>query len=347
MANFARGQVALIVGLGAVLVAVVAFLLPGSPFHSRQNPEYVQSRYTPENTATGSLPAKSLTDVASSLSGDAVVLLEDWLQALAKTGLSNPDSIQRIAVRLRSNPNGNAAFYGRVRQIMADPSLGPDRKLELIIALDRAATPAALGFLIELEKYNLPESLRQSVLNAIASAGEYYWDQKSLDQAIPLLQQAWNQSADPDALRSIAKAMSRDVTGIEFLIETILSKTNSPEDPQQSSNPWVSSASTALQNLQDPGFVPVLQRRLQSSKSLQEASLYATTLAGMPLNEAAEALLSWARGAGDGFAPVARDAFSKIGPFGNLQDIISAVSQDPSFKSNLVKAAILTALNRK
>jgi hypothetical protein len=295
----------------------------------------------------GSSSPTAESRMAGSQDGDALNLLEEWLQSIGKNdGNNGAINIYIVIPSLRNNPNGNTAFYQRVRQVLERSSIDNAKKQELIMALDRAATPAAARLLAELSQLNLPTGLRQSVLGALANIGEYYWDKQSLATVIPTLQQLWLQSEDPELLRSVATALAKigDAASINVLLQIVLSDTKSMNDIEHSNDPRTLAAWFALQRLQNPDAVPVLQKNLQSSVNLFEASISANLLAGMGSNDAVQALLSWAEGAGDKYAPVVRNAFARIGIEDSRQYIRSVLDQNPVFKSNLVRSAIIATL---
>jgi hypothetical protein len=62
--------------------------------------------------------------------------------------------------------------------------------------------------------------------------------------------------------------------------------------------------------------------------------------------DASKALLSWARGAGNQYAAIVQTAFGKIWSSDCLQYINSALAQNVTFKSSLVKTAVLSGLKR-
>jgi hypothetical protein len=354
-------RIALFGALVLVLAAVGAYVLRDfgfawNPLNGRngavqQNATAASDQGTPGGMAAGSGNAYPVAGgrSAGSQSGVALGLLEEWVKSITKNeGSGAPELIQSIMQSLHDNPNGNAAFYQRLRQVIEDQSIDASRKLELIAALDRAATPAALQLLVELSQGNLPANLKQVALNAIAHTGEYYWDKQSLAQVAPVLQQLWLQSEGPELLRSVAMAMAKvgDAASINALMETVLNNSRSLADIEHSNDPRISAAWAALKGNQSPGLIPVLQGELQSSTNGLQASVAANLLAGMVQVEATQALFSWAQGAGDKYATVAGEAFAKIQTYDSLQFLNSALAQNPPFKSNLVRTAILAAVKK-
>jgi HEAT repeat protein len=354
MPNVIQRRVAFLVSLVVVLGIISFYWTRGhgpfwklSPAHNEQFPNRAASNGTEGVSAAPSTRLLGSSNIPQA--GDALLALEEWLRLISsKDGSSISDRMRAIMQSLQSNPNGNAEFYERARQVLMDQSLDIGRKLELVRALDRAATPSAFQLLADLAKQDLPASLKISVFEAIGHVGDYYWDKQSLAQVSPLLEQLWQQSEDPELLRTAATAMARvgDLTSINDLIEAVLADNRSLAEIEQSVNPRVSAAWSALRSLQKPEIVPILRRELQSNGSLFEKSIYATLLAEMGSIEATQALLYWAQSAGNQCAPIVRDAFLKIGTFDCLQYLNAAMAQNPSFKSASVRDAVLSALKK-
>jgi hypothetical protein len=284
-----------------------------------------------------------------SQTGEAVALLEEWLTAISRGNSSSAaDLAQAMIEFLHSNPEGNRAFYQRARQVLDDGSIDVTSKAALLWVLDRAATPAAIKMLAEWYKPDLPAELKSSVYRAIANIGQYYWKKESLPIAIPILEQLWMQSNDPNILSAVATALSNVgiSESIDVLMTTLLNDGITASDIEKSSDPRVSAAWRSLQVLQNPNVISIFQQRLQESTNRLETSVYAGLLAGMGQTDATQALLSWARGAGDQQAPIAEYAFGKITSFECLQSINSALAQNTVFKSSLVKEAVLSTLEK-
>jgi hypothetical protein len=279
--------------------------------------------------------------------GNAAVLLEQWLAALSiRDGSENPLS-QQIIESLHTNPDGNSLFYQQAQQILEDASIDVATKQALIWIMDRAATPAAINRLAEWCQPSLPIELRTPAYRAIADTGQYFWDEGSLSQAIPILQQLWARSDDPGMFDAVGTALSRigNSESVNFLLDAVLSAGNMAEI-EHSSDPRVSAAWLSLQRLGKPELIPFFQEKLQSSTSLLEASVCAGLLGGMEQTDALQALLSWARTAGDEYAPVAQRAFARIGTSASLQYINSALTQNSIFKSSLVRSTVLSAIRK-
>jgi len=134
---------------------------------------------------------------------------------------------------------------------------------------------------------------------------------------LPLFSSSGLNSDDPEALRAAAAALAKvgDAASINVLMDAVLSKSNSLADVENSSDARISAAWSALRSLYNPEVVPTLQSRLESGASSLEVSMAASLLAGwgtVETPEARQALLSWAKGAGDELAPIARHAFAKF-----------------------------------
>jgi hypothetical protein len=278
--------------------------------------------------------------------GEAVILLQEWMKSINDpNGASDPNILQAIITNLRDYPNSNEAFYQSVRAILLNPSIDMGKKQSLIVALDRAATPATFQLLADLAQQHLPEDLRRAVLNKLSNIGEYYWDSPSVAQVVPELKQLWSQSRDTDVLNSVATALAK--TGdAAFLIDAALSNNHSLADIERSNDPHTAAAWAALQQFHNPDAVPVLRDVLQSATDRLEISLSANLLARMGTIEATQALLTWAQSLGDNYAPIAKDAFSRVSTFDTLQYLNNALSQNPSFQSNIVKSAVLSGIKR-
>jgi hypothetical protein len=278
--------------------------------------------------------------------GEAIIFLQEWLKSINNPGeASGPDPIQVITNNLHDYPSGNEAFYRDVRSILLNPSIDLGKKQSLIVALDRAATPAAIQLLADLAQQHLPEDLKRAVLNALSNAGEYGWDKQSIAQVIPELKQLWSQSEDADILRSLATALAK--TGnISFLIEAALHNNHSLVDIEKSDDPRAAASWAALQQLHNPDAMPILRDVLQSATDRLEISLSANLLARMGTIEATQALLNWAQGLEDSYSPIVKDAFSRVSTYDSLQYLNTILEQDPPFKSSLVKSAILSKTNK-
>ena len=293
--------------------------------------------------------AASRSQLADLQLDEAVAQLEDWLKLTpGNVGSINHDFVRALMQSLHNNPQGNAAFYVRIRQLLGDPNIDSARKQELIAALDRAASPVAVQLLSELSRQNLPAELKQSVLIALSNVGDYYWDKASFAEAVPILTELWSQSEDPELLRSVASALGKvgDAASINILMETALSGAGSIADIERSGDPRISAAWSALKNLHNDDVIPILQTILESDANNLRTSISANLLAGMGSIESTQALISWAQGAGDGYAPIAREAFSRIGTYDSLQYLNSVLAQNPSFKSKQVQTAIMSVLKR-
>jgi hypothetical protein len=342
--------------LSAYLLRDYGFAWNPFPGRNGASPRQEASASLGEGTAGGgiargpsSLPTLPGSKMAGSQTGNGVVLLEEWLKLIVNNDGSNPvDLMQEMIQSLHGNPNGNAAFYQRARQVLEVGSIDAFKKQELIMALDRAATPAAIQLLAEWSQRELPANLKQSVMNAIAHVGDYYWEKQLLPEVVPILQQLWLQSEDPELLKAVAMAMANagGAASINSLMETVLNNSKSLADIEHSNNPRVAAAWSSLQGLHNPDVVPALQRELQSGTSSLEVSVFAELLGGMGNIEATQALLSWAQGAADKYASIAHDAFAKTPTYDCLEYLNSALAQNPAFKSSLVKAAVLSALKK-
>lgn len=342
MTKLIQKRIALFGGL--ILLAAVGCYLLWNRVLNWDSESQQQTAASPSSQAHGS-------EIPSTPGfGDAVGWLDDWQNSIRK---NEPSSVSgsplEAAQSLRNNPKGNEPFYQRALQILMDPSINDDKKRELIFTLDRTATPAAFQFLAELSQMNLSATLKEAVLRAIANTGNYYWDKQSLAQVIPALRQLWLQSEDPEILRSAAAAMAKvgDSMSINALMDAVLSNSKSIADIENSNDARISAAWSALKGLSNPEVVLTLQQRMQLNASSIETSVSANLLAIMGNvgnNEARQALLSWAQGAGDHYAPVAHDAFSKFGTLDSQQYIKTALAQNPAFKSNIVKSAIQSTL---
>ncbi len=350
------GLLIVIAGLGVYLLKELG--IAADPFKGRDDVSQRLRAFTPENNSnspagdsrSGSKMAPlSPYSRAVSQTGNALALLEEWLASLSRNDTSKAGALfQAMIESLHTNPGGNLAFYQRARQILEDGSRDASIKQALIRAMDRAATPAAIKLLAEWCQPDLPADLKNSAYMAIANTGQYFWDKKSLPFAIPVLQQLWLQSDDPNMLSAVATALARvgNPESINILMDAALSKSKTMADIEHSSDPRVSAAWSSLQGLRNPEVIPIFQEQLQSSTSSLETSVYAGLLAGMGQIDATQALLSWAQGAGDQYASIARDAFAKIGTFECLQYVNSALAQNATFKSSLVKTAVWSALKK-
>lgn len=349
MQKLTRNRIVLLAAMVIVLATAVFCLMrrnnPGVGF-LRALSNSTQNQADSSETAAG-------VNVSSNLSGsprgpqssDAAVLLEEWLSSPAKSdGTGTAEIFGAIIQSLRNYPNGNAAFYQRVKQLLEDRALDLGRKQELISMLDRAATPAAFELLAALAQHNLPADLKRAVLNAISNAGEYYWDKQASLQIAPMLQQMWLQSNDVDLLRSVAAALAKigDAASVNTLMQVAMRNSSSVTDIEGSSDPRASAAWMALQRLRDPEVVPVILEQLRSSTNTLEMSLSADLLASMGTVEGTQALLSWAQGAGDNYVPIVREAVARIGTYDCIQYLKSALAQNPGFNSGLIKAAFLS-----
>jgi hypothetical protein len=82
--------------------------------------------------------------------GKALALLEEWLAAIARNDKENQAAlIQSMIETLHANPEGNPAFYQRIRQLLNDSFFDAANKQSLVWILDRAATASAIKLLAE------------------------------------------------------------------------------------------------------------------------------------------------------------------------------------------------------
>jgi len=288
--------------------------------------------------------------IRGSRARNPVDLFEEWMASLSRKDATDSGAIaQALGELLRGNPHGNDEFYRRVRRVFFDSSTSPRTRQELVRLLDRAATPAAAQFLLELAQQDLPPSLRQTLLSALSSIGDYYWDKGFRSELTPMLLEAWLQAQDPPLLEALAAAMAKTAVpeGINQLLDTVLARGKTLLEIQRSRDPRVSAAWSALESLQNPDVIPILASHLpQDAAGTTEAVICAGLLASMGRIEATEALLSWARGAGDSCASLIRDVFAKIQTFEALEFLRAAMAQNQSFKSGYVRQAILSALKK-
>jgi hypothetical protein len=346
MSNLSLKRVVLGSGFLIVIALIFAYLTRDygfvlNPFKGSNNS---QPQIAPNGTPIGLSGTAFSTGTQT---GNAANLLEEWLTAINEKGGSGASEIIRaITQSLHDYPAGNEAFYQRVRQILLDPSIDPGRKNELITAMDRAASPAAFQRLVDMVQLNLPADLKRAIVNAIGNAGDYYWDKSSSSQVVPILEQLWLHSEDADVLNSVAAAFVKigDLPAIHHLIGVIASSNQPLTDAERSKDPRISAAWNGLQGLSDPAAIPLIKEGLLSSSNIAESSIYATMLARMGAIEATQVLLTWARGVGDKYATAVHDAFAAGHTYETIQYINSAIIQNPSFKSNQVKNAILSTL---
>jgi hypothetical protein len=339
-----------ILGVVVLLLAAIAFylLLNSSSFSNRfWSKNRADSVYSADRSHELRTPyAKGDDQFAGSNEGI------DWLERkINPNKLDSPSAMppNEAIERVRNNPPGNSAFYQRVRNILEDPTIEEAKKLEVISTLDRIATPAALQLLAELSQQHLSTTLKSAVLGAIARVGEYYWDKQSLEQAYPILIQLWSQSDDPEILKSVAAAMTKlgDPASINVLLDTVLNNSKSMAGIENSKDVHISAAWFALQNTYNSEVVAMFQQRLQSGANILQTTVCANLLAGyanLGYVDAREDLISWAKNAGDQYASAAHDAFSKFATLESQNYLKAALAQNLSFKSSLVKSAILSVL---
>jgi hypothetical protein len=354
-------RIAVFIGLLIVIAVLGSWLLKdfgiaANPFKGRDDgfqrlrvsiPESNSNSSVEDSRRGRSMASLSPHSRISSQTGNALALLEGWLAALSKNDTSTANAlVQEMIESLHTNPDGNQAFYQRARQVLEDGSIDASIKQTLIGAMDRAATPSAINLLAAWFQPDLPVGLKDPVYRAIANTGQYFWDKKLLPMAIPALQRLWMQSDDPNMLRAVATALAKvgNPESVNSLMDSVLSNSKTIADIEHSSDPRVSAALFSLQGLRDPAVIPIFQEQLRSSSSSLEMSVYARLLAGMGQISATQALLSWAQGAGSQYASVAGDAFAKTGSSDCLQYANSVLAQNVTFKSSLVKTAVLSAL---
>ncbi len=100
----------------------------------------------------------------------------------------------------------------------------------------------------------------------------------------------------------------------------------------------------ALQRLNNPDVVPVIEARLSASTDSAETAICAKILASMGQGEAIQYLLSWVQRAGDAYAPLIPGIFAGLSPAGR-DYLNAAMAQNVAFNSNQVKLAVLAALH--
>ncbi len=280
---------------------------------------------------------------------NTIATLEKFLKALSRGDEESASILSEVMIQsLHKNPDGDWLFYQRAKQVLEDASIGARSKERLIFIIDRAATPEAIKLLAELCQRGVPSELKTSAYSAIANTGQYFWDKESLPKAIPILQQMWNQSDDPDLLNAVAKALATigNPDSIEYLVDEALSNNKAMADIENSRDPSVKAAWQSLKNMQKIDIIPFFEEKLQSSTSKLELSVYAELLAESGQISASEALLSWAQSAGDQYAAIAQNAFGSIVSYECLQHINSMLAQNAAFKSSHVKKAVLSALKK-
>jgi hypothetical protein len=274
--------------------------------------------------------------------GNAVGLLEDLLKAISN-GSGTNEILQAIQQDLHNNTKSNSPFYERIQPILDDPSIAFNWKQQLIIAIDRAGTPVGIQFMVDFLKGDISPTLEQFALNAIANVGENYWTKQNIEDVNPILQQLWSQSTDPYLLRAVSTGMTRigETSSLSVLLDSALKYAKSPDE--HSDNPHAIAAHSSLQSVQNTALIPLLQERLQHGLDSSESSFCVHLLAGMDQAEAMQAMLAWAQGVDDKYAPLAGEAFARINNAQNLQLINSALARNPRFRSNMVRIAVLTA----
>ncbi len=354
-----KKKILLFTALSVFAIVTGFFLLRHKGDVSRQqdNPARVNARAGSPDDRNGGSPApvsgammRKNADAGGASARKSLELLEEWLALQSrKDGMTAATVAQSLTRVLHGSPTGNREFYGRAKQILADVSISMDVKLQLIDLLSRAATLPAVQLFADLCAQELPPVLKQAVYNAISQTGEYYWDVGSASAASPILLQLWQQARDPMLLSALAAAMARtgNPEALNSLFDSVLGAGGSLADIQKSGDPRVSAAWSALVQMHSPEAIPYIAARLERADATPtEIAICAGKLALMGGSEAPNVLLAWARGAGDSYAALARDAFARIQDRESLDILYAANIHSADFKSNLVKQAVLSSLKK-
>jgi hypothetical protein len=194
---------------------------------------------------------------------------------------------------------------------------------------------------------DMPDELKQAFCFALSQIGEYFWDKENLPETTASIIKLWQQEQDPQLLDSLAVAMGRmgNAQSINSLFAAILNQGTSLEEIQNSSDLRAKAALLGLERLSDPGIVPAISERLNSSKNYLEIALCAKILASINGESGMHQLLTWTQSAGDSYAPLVRQVFAAVPP-GGLEYINDALSHNIQFKSAQVRQAILSALGK-
>ncbi|MDM7997501.1 MAG: hypothetical protein QUT30_17660 [Acidobacteriota bacterium] len=279
---------------------------------------------------------------------EALEAFQEWLAAIAKKdGTRAGEIAQALSRLLHKESRSNAEIYLRIRQMLGDSSVSMDAKMELIQILSRAATPQAVALFLEMTKANLPENLKQWIINALSETGEYWWDKASYPEITSMLLQAWGDARNPELLRALTTAIARvgDLRGINQLFDAILGQGQTLAQIQQSRDARVQAALSALANVRNPDLVSAIAGRLTAGNSEAEEAVCAGILASIQNVEATRALLEWAQNADSSSTALIHNAFSRIWDSDCLAYLTSTVPLT-RFRSGQVQSAVLESINK-
>ncbi|NJD06517.1 MAG: hypothetical protein FIA97_08445, partial [Methylococcaceae bacterium] len=99
-----------------------------------------------------------------------------------------------LAEALRNH--GDVAVYQEIATLLQDRDLSLRAKSLLIDLLGEAATPEALGLLLEVARQGRQSPLYGPSLNTIAHIGDNHWGGRFHDELSPILEDAWSEAMD-------------------------------------------------------------------------------------------------------------------------------------------------------
>jgi hypothetical protein len=300
------------------------------------------------NTVSGQesnsqLPADKSTLLAQNGSS-AEKILDEWLRSRSVPG--NEVSAQEVIDRLHNSRRYNEDFNKIAQQILLNPSIDLQTKMELLHILTRSATPSAVRLFADLCQMNLPEDLKQQVYSSISQTGDYFWDKESLPEVAPIIIKLWDQARDPKLLNALASAIVKmgDIEGITALFKEVLSPGKTLDDIRQSKDPRVTAALLGLESISNPNVVQVIAAHLNNSSNSVELNLCIRLLASTGGSEGMHQVLSWAEGANDSYASLIHEVLAGASP-AVIQSANTAVN-GLNFRSDKIKEAILSALGK-
>jgi hypothetical protein len=287
----------------------------------------------------------------ANLAEDMSQLFEEWVLAIKKNDMSNAQPISdRINVLLVNNRKGNEAVYQRIARILSDPLESRDIKLSLINMLGRVATPDVVQLFLDVLNSNLPPDIRQHLIRTISQIGDYYWDKQYFPETAAMLLNSWRQTQDAEALQSLASAILRvgDINSINQLLAAIPSSTVNIADIPMDQNPKAAAVLNALNSMSkaNPDIVPDIARFLNDSKAKDiEIAVYIKILGTIQTTDAARCLIQFAENANEQWALPLKSAINGIYNADCL-NYISSIMKNAGFKSDAVRSAILSVINR-
>jgi hypothetical protein len=344
-------RIYVLIAITIILIAAIVWKI-GLNKNENQNNVLVGEKNSNKGLNGAGLNANSPGGMAGApLSENITQLFDEWFSAVNKNDSMNAQAIgQKISQLLMSNYKGNEAVYQRMAQILNDPSVSREVKLNLINMLVRVATPSVVQLFLDSLKQKLPPDIRQPIITSISQTGDYFWDKQFFPETTSMLLNAWSQTQDPEVLRVLASAITRvgDINSINQLLAVIPPNVMSAADIQAGQNPKTIAALNALNSITriNPEIIPDIARSLNNGKtSAIGIAVYTKMLGSAQTVEASRCLIEFAQNANERSAAPIQEAVARI-YYVDSQNYIATAMQTAQFRSNAVRSAILSVIKK-